>query len=247
MLRQVLVTLMTIMLFGCQVSNSRNLNDINDNGVHSRKLYTEGQNLLKVHNYKRAIDTYETFISQYYDSSQVNQAKLNLIYACYKQGDYASAILYSQKYIKLNAQSSNIDYVYYMMALSKLNINKSWLSSYLTVVSEPSDLSQLQEAFTIFQYIVKEFPQSKYAADSYQRAVYLKNVLAKHTLTIATFYYQKQAYVAAANRCNKIIKYYSDTRYSIEALKLLSNIYKKLKVKDMQDIVKNILLINGIK
>ena len=58
--------------------------------------------------------------------------------------------------------------------------------------------------------------------------VYLRNNLAKNEVHVARYYMKRQAYVAAANRCNYVIEHYQRTSAVEDALQILIAAYRKL-------------------
>ena len=79
-----------------------------------------------------------------------------------------------------------------------------------------------------FQQIVNRFPESKYARDSEQKIISIKeNIAAKH-MSIGLFYLKKKKYFAALNRYKKVINEYSQSKFTPEALHRLVEIYYTL-------------------
>jgi len=76
-----------------------------------------------------------------------------------------------------------------------------------------------------FQQIIDRFPESKYARDSEQKILFIKeNIAAKH-MNIAIFYQNEKKYLASLKRYQVVIEEHSTSRFIPEALFRLVEIY----------------------
>ena len=68
--------------------------------------------------------------------------------------------------------------------------------------------------------VIKRFPNSDYAKDSYQKIILVKsNIAAKH-MTIGRFYQKEKKYTASLNRYKIVINSFDETKFAPEALYL---------------------------
>src|SRR5947208_203414 len=91
-----------------------------------------------------------------------------------------------------------------------------------------------KEAFAAFREITTRFPESKYAPDSLERMRYLTNALAGYEVHVARYYYNRGAYLAAANRAQATLTNYPKTPANEDALIVLVNSYDKLKMPQLR-------------
>jgi outer membrane protein assembly factor BamD len=97
---------------------------------------------------------------------------------------------------------------------------------------EALDGKNNQEAMENFNQIINRFPESKYARDSQQKIIFVKeNIAAKH-MDIALFYLNQKKYLAALNRYNIVINEYSQSKFTPEALYREVEIYYTLGMMD---------------
>jgi len=183
--------------------------------------------------YKKAIKILEQLDSRYPFGDHAPQTQLDLSYAYYKNDDTEAATASAQRFIKTHPRHENIDYAYYLKGLVNFNNKLGFLDRYI-----PSDMTQrdmvfVQTAYLNFQELVRRFPNSKYAADSKQRMIFLNNALARHELHIARFYIDREAYLAAINRVNYILQHYNTTPAVPYALELQIEAYKTLDLYDL--------------
>ena len=104
--------------------------------------------------------------------------------------------------------------------------------------------SYAREAFKDFNYIITLMPNSKYAPDAKIRMLSLKNRLARQELAIAQYYYDRRAYIAAANRGKKFLDTFYDTKYAEDILEIMIKSYGKLKLTDMEREARNLMALN---
>ena len=98
-----------------------------------------------------------------------------------------------------------------------------------------------KEAFAAFREIATRFPDSRYAPDSIERMRYLTNALAGYEVHVARYYYNRGAYVAAANRAQATLTNYPKTPANEDALIVLVNSYDKLQMPQLRDDAQRVL------
>ena len=98
-----------------------------------------------------------------------------------------------------------VAYVYYMRGLISFRTAISGLQVYFHI--NPALLSDENfiDAFDHFNHLVTTFPNSEYTPDALQRMRYIRDLVAKHRLLIAQYYYERKAYVASANRALSVV------------------------------------------
>jgi len=82
---------------------------------------------------------------------------------------------------------------------------------------------------------VQKFPQSNYAEDAQIRMRYLTNALGMYEVHVATYYYDRGAYVAAANRAQASLVNHPRTPSNEMALDLMVKSYRKLGLTQLAD------------
>ena len=76
--------------------------------------------------------------------------------------------------------------------------------------------------------MLKRYPTSRYAADSRQRMIYLRNLLAGHERNVGLYYYQRGAYVSAINRGQYLLETYPQSEHDDDAIALMAASYAEL-------------------
>jgi outer membrane protein assembly factor BamD len=102
----------------------------------------------------------------------------------------------------------------------------------------------MRESFETFRSLISRFPDSKYAEDSRLRMAYLVNAMASNELHVANYYYNRGAYLAAANRAQYAIKTYPEAPALEQALVMMAQSYDKLGLFELRDGAIKVLRLN---
>lgn len=186
-----------------------------------KELFMRAEQSLADGQYKSAVKYYEALEAQYPFGTYSQQAQLDIVYAYYRAEDLAGTEVAADHYIKLYPRDQHVDYAYYLKALANFENERNFFMKYFSVDDSLRDLTRLHASFNDFAAFVRLFPDSRYKADAIQRMIHLRNLFASRELHIATFYYQRRAYVAAINRANVIVRQYSQAPQTADALILL--------------------------
>ncbi|WP_019000918.1 outer membrane protein assembly factor BamD [Succinimonas amylolytica] len=208
------------------------------------ELYMKAYESLAEENYGKAKEYLEAIDSRYPFGPYAHQVQMDLIYTYYKDREDDLAIAEIDKFLRLNPQDSNIDYVLYMRGLTNMQKATNRMLNLLFIDTYDRDVSNLEQAFSDFRLLIAKYPKSMYAADSYARMVYIRNTLARHEYDVADFYYRKGAYLSSARRCQNILKSFRDTDTLEDALTLLEKDYLALKLPDLADRTKQFKKMN---
>ena len=208
------------------------------------QFYSEAKTALLDGEYDLAIKHYNGLQARYPFGRYATQAQLDIIYAHYKNGEPDSAIAASDRFIKLNPQSQFVDYAYYMKGLANYNRNQSFLSSILPTDPSERDAGAALDSFNDFAELIRLYPDSKYSADAHQRMLYLRNNLSKYQIHIARYYMKRGAYLAAANRANRVVTHFQRTDAVEEALKIMIDAYTRLGLTDLANDAQRVLALN---
>jgi outer membrane protein assembly factor BamD len=210
-------------------------------GWDANKLYTEAKSLMSKKDYEQAIKMFEKLEARYPYGRYAQQAQLDIAYCYFKSGEPDLAILSADRFIKLHPNHSDVDYAYYLKGLANFNEDLGVLGNISSKDLTQRDPRAAIEAFNAFRELVERFPNSKYVADSKLRMQYLINTLAAHEIHVARYYYKRNAYIAAVNRCQAVIAQYPNAPSHEDALFLLVASYDKLGLDTLRDDTERVL------
>ncbi len=185
--------------------------------------------------YDKAIKYFEKLESRYPFGTYAQQAQMDIAYAHYRQGEQPEALAAIDRFIKLHPNHPNVDYMYYLRGLVNFNDKVSIFDFLASEDATERDPKAARDAFDAFKQVVVRFPNSTYAPDSLARMKYLVNALAQYDVHVATYYYRRGAYVAAANRAENAIKEYRDAPAVEEALFVMVRSYDALGMTQLRD------------
>jgi outer membrane protein assembly factor BamD len=244
-MRFILIAIMTfgaaLFLFGC----AEGLQGAEKYKNYSApQLLAEGEKELSKHNYKDAAERFEAIDALYPFGKEAEQSDLDIIYAYYKAEDMDLAVAAADRFIHLYPQAEHTDYAYYMKGMMNFDRGRTWyLKSHPSGI-ERRDLTYIRQSFIDFNDLIKLFPHSVYVKDSYERMRYIRDLLAQNELDTANFYYDRKAYVAAANRANYVVKHFEGAPQVIDALKLMVKSYRAIGATDEANAALKVLQLN---
>ncbi len=214
-----------------------------DSEKSAEEFYEAATTAFKSGLWDAAIKEYEKLKSFYPYGPYTEQSYTELAYAYYRYNEPESAIRELDEFMRLYPKHPHIDYALYLKALAAESINKSWLDKWVTDPASRDTQSALR-AFNYYNELIKRFPDSRYAPEARQRLIVLQNQMARHELLIAKFYFNKQAYLAAANRATYILENYPQSVVTLDALILLEHAYTRLEMPEIAHNIRQVMLLN---
>ena len=202
-------------------------------GMSAAEIYTQGKEFLDVEDYPNSIKYFDILEARYPFGKYSTQSMLDLAYAAYQSNLKDEAIVNCDRFIRLYPNHPNVSYAYYLRALSNFDKDRNFITEIFAQDPSKYDVTKLRQSFDDFTIVVNKFPKSKYAKDSRNRLIYIKNMIAENELYIAKYYSKRSAHVAAIERVKYMLKNYSGTPSSEEGLLVMINSYNNLKMKDL--------------
>ena len=138
-----------------------------------------------------------------------------------KEG-YAEAIVEYQHFLDLHRNHVLAPYAQYRLALSHFKM----------IQTIDRDVSPIEKSRDQFIKLMQTYPGSQYEAEARTKIGECEDLLAKHQLFVAEFYYKKEAYLAAAKRYKLVIESYPHLEAAAEAKYDLAKTYKDLGAPD---------------
>lgn len=208
------------------------------------QFYSQAKEALNDGDYERAIKYYQGLQARFPFGPYATQAQLDTIYAHYKNTEPDSAIAAADSFIKLYPQHPYVDYAYYLKGLANYNRNNSIFTQLISTDPSQRDAGAALSSFNDFAELIRRFPDSKYSADARQRMLYLRNNIAKYQLHVARYYMKRGAYLAAANRANRVVTQFQRTDAVKEALEIMIDAYTRLGMSELAADAGRVLALN---
>ena len=220
-----------LLLAGCSTKEKKDPTA----GWSAEKIYQRAKSEFSAGDYEKAIEYYELLEARYPYGQYAQQAQIEAAYTYYKQNEPEQAGAAIDRFIKMYPNHPDLDYAYYLKGLIYFTEDTAITSYVFTLDLSDRDPKAARESFNNFKILVERFPDSKYAEDAMFRMRYLRNMIALYETHVARYYFNRRAYLAAANRAQAAIQNYPDTPAVEEALFILTESYGKLGLADLKE------------
>ena len=226
------ITLINITILSC----SNNNKELSNNAIEQspRELYQIAMINLDQKNYEEASLIFKKIIYKYPLSNEGVQSEIMLGFIDYLALNYDDAIYKFNRIIKIYPSHKNIDYAYYMRAISYFE----------QISGENFDGKSNKEAKKNFQELLNRFPESEYAKEGRQKLIFINENIAAKDMEVAIFYLKQNQYLAALGRYNKVIEEYPKSKFIPEALYRLVEIYTILGMKEEAEKAASVIVYN---
>ena len=111
-------------------------------------------------------------------------------YAYYSQDYLKDAIAELDRFLKVYPKHKNLDYVYYLLAISY----------YEQIVDEKKDLQSIIKAKQYFEIVIRDYQKTSYALDAEFKIDLINDILAAKEMYIGRYYFEKKKWISAINR-----------------------------------------------
>ena len=229
------------LLGGCAGSDGQK----DDTDIWSEsKLYSEATDKLNDGDFAKCGKYFDKLEARFPFGPYSQQAQINAAYCYWKAQEQTQALVAIDRFIKLHQGSPNLDYAYYLKGLITFNDDLGWLGKFTGQDLSERDPKAAKEAFESFKVVVERFPNSKYTPDAIDRMRYIVNSLAEADVIVARYYYDRGAYLAAANRAQLVIRDYDRAPAVEEALYILIQSYQALGMTDLSSDAMRVFKLN---
>ena len=185
------------------------------------RLYNDGLDRMKRGSYTEAAAKFSELERLHPYSKWATKGLLMQAFSNYQNNKYSDAIDSAQRFIALHPGHENIDYAYYIVALSQ----------YEQIGDVQRDQSQTERALEALEEVARRFPDSRYAADAQQKSRLARDHLAAKEMEIGRYYFKKGDWMAGINRFKHEITTFQQTSQTPEALYRLTEGYMALGIR----------------
>ena len=235
MIRKYLLTclIITCLVPGCSFLDKILEEEDTTVGLTAAQLYNEGKEFLNLEDFNNAIRYFEVLESRFPFGKYSTQAMLDLSYAYYASEQRDKAIIEINRFIRLYPNHPEVSYAYYLRALANFDKDANVLTRFFGYDPSRYDVTTLKESFNDFSIVVNRYPETKYADDSLNRLIYIRNQIARNELYIAEYYSKRSAHVAAIERIKYMLENYGGTPSTEKGLLILVKSYNNLNMRQL--------------
>src|SRR4051812_29229768 len=230
--RALLVALVVIALGGCGL-----FPEVKDETANwsADRLYQTAHEAMVQGNYTRATKLYDQLEARFPYGRYAQQAILESAYANWRGNEQAAAIAACDRFIRTYPNHPNVDYAYYLKGLVHFREDQGLIGYVYELDLSERDPKEMRSSFAAFKELTAKFPESQYYQDSVARMRYLNNAMATYEVNVASYYYKRGAYIAAANRAQQSLIDFPQTPANEKALDVLRASYTKLGMPQLAD------------
>lgn len=150
------------------------------------------------------------------------RSSLMAAYGWYTQLYFSDAIYELERFLEKYKNHPDTDYAIYLIAICHYN----------QIVDEKKDLGEIIKSKEYFTLLINQFPNTDFAEDSRFKLELIEEILASKELYLANYYLEKEKWIPAINRYQKIVNKYDTTIFVEEALYRLVELNYKLGLVD---------------
>lgn len=236
--RAILLLALTLVVSACANSDAKYDKTAN---WSAEQLYADAKQEIAAGNWKDARERLTAIESRYPFGVFAQQALIDLAYVDWKDGENEQALAAIDRFQQLYPNHPGTDYVLYLKGLVNFTPASAFMTSLTGQDPSERDPKGLRASYDAFNELINRYPDSKYTPDAKQRVAWLVNAIAMNEVHVARYYYERGAYVAAANRSQTVITDFEGAPAQEEALYILYKSYEQLKMPSLENDAKRVL------
>jgi outer membrane protein assembly factor BamD len=215
----------SFLILSCLVLAACSSNDKRPEDLSEREFYEQAREAMADNNFLIASERLQQLESRYPFGDYAEQAQLELIYTQHMMGDMEASLASAERFIRLHPLHKQVDYAYYMRGLSVYELGFSFVERYTPSKQARRDPTPFRDAFNHFDELVRRYPDSQYNDDAQKRMIFLRDRLAQYEIGVGRFYMKRHAYLAAAQRGERVMLGFQGTSAVADALALQIEAY----------------------
>jgi len=150
------------------------------------------------------------------------RSTLMAAYSYYSQLYYTDAIFELERFLDKYKNHPDTDYAYYLLGVCHYN----------QIIDEKKDLGEIIKAKEYFTLLRNEYPNTDFSEDAKFKLELIEEILASKELYLANYYLEREKWIPAMNRYQKIVNKYDTTIFVEEALYRLVELNYKLGLEN---------------
>ncbi len=213
-------------------------------GWSAEQLYADAKAETAAGAWNEARERLTAIESRYPFGVYAQQALIDLAYVNWKDGENEQALAAIDRFQQMYPNHPGTDYMLYLKGLINFTPASAFMSNLTGQDPAERDPKGLRASYDAFNELIKRYPSSKYTPDAEKRVTWLVNAIAMNEVYVARYYYERGAYVAAANRAQTVITDFEGVPAAEEALVIMVASYDKLGMTDLKNDAERVLKTN---
>jgi len=207
----------------------------------AEQLYRDAREEVGAGNWAQARTRLEALESRYPFGNYAQQALIDLAYVNWRDSESAQALATIDRFEQQYPDHPGTDYMLYLRGIITFTPPSAVLSRWTNQDPSERDPKGLRESYAAFNQLVTRYPESRYASDARSRMTWLINTLAQNEVHVASYYYRRGAYVAAANRAQAVLTEFDGVPIAEKALAIMVLSYEQLGLPDLASDARRVL------
>ncbi len=241
-MRMLALIMISVVVSGCTLFGDDEI--ATDTLSGEQQMYREAQRYIASSNYDLAIATLQSLESRYPFGKFAEQAQLELIFAYHGAFQNEAAIEAADRFIRLHPTHPDVDYAFYIKGVAAYDLTEDFLSGLIPSDDSKRDVSRARESFAEFSQLIARYPNSRYAPDARARMIYLRNMLARHEIHVANYYFRRGAYMAALKRGQNVVENMQQSTAVADGLAVMAQAYALMNLDDLAQDTLSVLCVN---
>ncbi|MER1967036.1 outer membrane protein assembly factor BamD [Castellaniella sp. GW247-6E4] len=210
-------------------------------GWSAERLYQQSREDMSGGRWTEARQNLEALEARYPFGIYAQQALIDQAYVNWKDEEPEQAKAAIDRFMQQYPNHPGTDYMLYLKGMLTFTPPSAVLSNITRQDPAERDPKGLRASYEAFNELIKRYPDSRYTPDARKRVAWLVNTIAENEVHVAEYYYQRGAYVAAANRAQTVITDFEGAPIVEKALYLMMISYDKLGLDTLRDDAKRVL------
>ncbi len=210
-------------------------------GWSAERLYSQSRTDMSAGSWSDARKNLEALEARYPFGIYAQQALIDQAYVNWKDEEPEQAKAAIDRFMQQYPNHPGTDYMLYLKGMITFTPPSAILSNITRQDPSERDPKGLRESYEAFNELIKRYPDSRYTPDARKRVAWLVNTIAENEVHVAQYYYERGAYVAAANRAQKVVTDFEGAPIVEKALYLMMISYQKLDLPKLADDAKRVL------
>ncbi|MGS1115835.1 outer membrane protein assembly factor BamD [Castellaniella sp. UC4442_H9] len=210
-------------------------------GWSAERLYSQAKEDMSSGRWEDARKNLEALEARYPFGIYAQQALIDQAYVDWKDEEPEQAKAAIDRFTQQYPNHPGTDYMLYLKGMITFTPPSAVLSNITRQDPSERDPKGLRESYEAFNELIKRYPDSRYTPDARKRAAWLVNTIAENEVHVAQYYYQRGAYVAAANRAQQVVTDFEGAPIVEKALYIMVLSYDKLHLEKLRDDAKRVL------
>ena len=180
------------------------------------EYYAQALDDLKNQHFQEAVDAFENIKARYPYSKYAALSDLRIADTWFEREQFIEAIDAYRSFLKYHPTHAEVSYAMFRIAESyRKQIPTDW---FILPPSAEKDQASTRMAISAYRDVLTRYPTSEYAEKAQEALDGCRRKLADHEMYVASFYYKREKYLAAALRAEGVLRDYPGLGLDAEAL-----------------------------